>query len=87
MTRTKDQKISDSTPSTCSGVTAMSGTREAGRHGVQGTGADVAEHDAERRERHGREPSTRIAFARHLYPLHSAQEKGPPRWALIWLGD
>jgi len=36
------------------------GAGETGRMALERTGADIAEHDTERRKRHG-EPSTRIA--------------------------
>ena len=55
MTSTSDQKISDSMPSMWPGVTAMFGPGEAGRNRVQRTGADVAEHHAEGRNRHRRQ--------------------------------
>jgi hypothetical protein len=43
-----------------------SGPHETGRHGIQGARADIAEDNAERRKRHGREPLTRMVLARHL---------------------
>ncbi len=60
------------------------GAGETGRHGIEGAGADVAEHDTERRKRQWREPSTRVAFDRHVCPLFKI--KGPPLGP-VWLGD
>src|ERR1700688_3302160 len=84
ITRTKDQKISDSTPKMCSGVTAICGPVKQADTAYSGlvpispnTTPSAASAIGATRPLELRSPDMFICCRR----------KGPPRWAQDWLGD